>query len=111
MDGSIVAKLVRLLGERRMGREVRSQRLWGRRLLRQALTRTLCVLRGFAAYHPAAPLAGYPPLRWAACVERICWECQFSPGMGPPIFGQDGPLGAMTLVRFQAENHLTKGVH
>jgi hypothetical protein len=36
--------------------------------------------------------------------------CQFSPGKGPPVFGQDGPLEAMTLVKFQTENHLTKGI-
>ena len=33
--------------------------------------------------------------------------CQFSPGMGPPVFGYVGPLFSMTLERFQIENRLT----
>jgi hypothetical protein len=33
--------------------------------------------------------------------------CQFSPGMGPPVFIYMGPLLGMTLERFQAENQLT----
>ena len=33
--------------------------------------------------------------------------CQFSPSMGPPVFGYMGPLFYMTLERFQVENRLT----
>jgi hypothetical protein len=33
----------------------------------------------------------------AALAEKIPARCQFSPGMGPPVFGHDGPLVKMTL--------------
>jgi hypothetical protein len=37
-------------------------------------------------------------------------SCQFSPGMGPPVFGHMGPLTEMTLGGFQAKSRLTIGV-
>jgi len=34
--------------------------------------------------------------------ELSATSCQFSPDMGPPIFGQDGPLAADKAVANQA---------
>jgi hypothetical protein len=36
--------------------------------------------------------------------------CQFSPDMGPPIFGQDGPLAEMALGKFQVKKRQTKHI-
>ena len=33
--------------------------------------------------------------------------CQFSPDMGPSVFGHSGPLHSMTVVRLQVENEVT----
>ena len=37
----------------------------------------------------------FPVLAFAT--PNTAFRCQFSPDMGPPIFGQDGPLVRMTL--------------
>ncbi len=34
-------------------------------------------------------------------------KCQFSPDMGPSVFGQSGPLPGMALVKLQVDNGLT----
>ena len=38
--------------------------------------------------------------RWEA--GQTDRECQFSPIMGPVVFGYSGPLRAMTIAEFQA---------
>ena len=47
---------------------------------------------------------------------RLTWQsdplrCQLSPVMGPPVFGQDGPLVQVTLVESQAEKQVTIDTH
>ena len=52
----------------------------------------------------AGNLYGRPAIR------ASCRDCQFSPVMGPLVFGQSGPLPEMTLVKLLVNNEQTIGV-
>jgi hypothetical protein len=49
--------------------------------------------------------------RYLDIPEELRRFCQFSPGMGPPVFGHMGPLAEMTLGRFQTGKELTIDAH
>ena len=40
-------------------------------------------------------------------LSTIAGKCQFSPDMGPPVFGQMGPLRQVTLEKLQAKTNVT----
>jgi hypothetical protein len=56
-------------------------------------------------------LSFWLPQVWTRGKVKWATWCQFSPGMGPSVFGYMGPLVKMTLGESQAKNRLTIRVY